>query len=71
MGWEFGISRCKLLYTEQIHNKGLLYSTRNSVQYPVINHNRKHEVEYVNIELNQQKFKKIYFYWRILASQCC
>ena len=25
--WEFGISRCKLLYTEWINNKVLLHST--------------------------------------------
>lgn len=36
---EFGISRCKLLYIEQIINKVLLlYSTRNRIQYPLINH---------------------------------
>ena len=27
--WEFGISRCKLLYIEWINNKVLLYSTGN------------------------------------------
>ena len=37
--WEFGISRCKLLYIEWINNKVLLYSTGNYIQYPVINHN--------------------------------
>ena len=36
---ESGISRCKPLYTEWINNKALLYSTGNSIQYPVINHN--------------------------------
>ena len=41
MDWEFGISRCKLLYREWINNKVLLYSTGNSIQYPVINHNGK------------------------------
>ena len=42
MGWEFEISRCKLLYTEWINNIVLLYSTGNSFQYPVIiNHNGK------------------------------
>ena len=25
--WEFGMSRCKLVYREWIHNKVLLYST--------------------------------------------
>ena len=41
MDWEFGISRYKLLYREWINNKVLLYSTRNYIQYPMINHNRK------------------------------
>ena len=41
MGWEFGISRCKLLYIEWINDKVLLYSTENSIQYPVISHNGK------------------------------
>ena len=41
MDWEFGISRCKLLYTEWINNKVLLYSTGNYIQYPVINHKGK------------------------------
>ena len=40
MDWEFGIIRCKLLYTEQI-NKSLLYSTGNYIQYPVITHHGK------------------------------
>ena len=39
--WEFGISRYKLLYREWINNKGLLYSTRKYIQYPIINHNGK------------------------------
>ena len=42
--WEFGVSSCKLLYMGWINNKILLYSTGNSIQYPVINHNGK---EYV------------------------
>ena len=41
MDWEFGTSRCKLLYIEWINNKVLLYSIGNSIQYPVINHNGK------------------------------
>ena len=41
MEWEFGVSRHKLLYTEWINNKVLLYSTGNYIQYPVINHNSK------------------------------
>ena len=41
MDWEFGISRCKLLYIDWIKNKVILYSTGNYIQYPVINHNGK------------------------------
>ena len=36
-----GPSRCKLLYKEWIHNKVLLLSTENYIQYPVISHNGK------------------------------
>ena len=36
--WEVEASRCKLLYTGWINNKVLLYTTGNSIQYPVINH---------------------------------
>ena len=39
--WEFGISRCKLVYAGWINNKVLLYSTGDYIQYPVINHNGK------------------------------
>ena len=50
MEWEVGVSRCKLLYIEQINNKVLLYSTGNYIQYPVINHNGKeYEKEYICI----------------------
>ena len=41
MDWEFGISRCKLLYIGWINNKVPLYSTRNYIQYPLINHDGK------------------------------
>ena len=41
MEWEFGISRCKLLYTEWINNKVPLYSTGNYIQYLLIHHNGK------------------------------
>ena len=33
-----GISRCKLLYREWKNDKVLLYSRKNYVQYPLINH---------------------------------
>ena len=39
--WEVGVSRRKLLYIGWITNKVLLYSTRNYIQYPMINHNGK------------------------------
>ena len=48
MDWEFGISRCKLLYIEWIDNKVLLYSTGNYFQYLVINHDGK-EYEKKNV----------------------
>ena len=41
MDWEFGVSRCKLVYLEWINNKAQLYSKGNYIQYPVINHNGK------------------------------
>ena len=39
MEWEFGISRCKLVYIEWINSKVLLCCTGNYIQYPMINHN--------------------------------
>ena len=36
MDWEFGITRCKLVYIQWINNKVLLYSTGNYIQNPVI-----------------------------------
>ena len=41
MEWDFGISRCKLVYTEWMKNKVVLQSTGNSIQYLEINHNKK------------------------------
>ena len=41
--WEFGFSRCKPLLIEWIKNMVLMYSTRNSVQYPGINHSGKED----------------------------
>jgi len=47
--WKFGLSRCKLLHLGRTNNKGLLHSTGNYIQYPVINHNGKeYEKEYEN-----------------------
>ena len=48
--WEFGVSRCKLLYIEWINNKVPLYSIGNYIQYSMINHNGKeYEKECLNI----------------------
>ena len=50
--WEFGISRCKLLYIGWIDNKVLLFSTGNYIQYPEINHNGKeHKRECIYIHI--------------------
>ena len=54
MDWEFRISKFKLLYREQTKNKGLLYSTGNYIQYPVITHNKK----------NMKKNGCVYIYQR-------
>ena len=48
--WEFGVSRCKLLYARWINNKVLLYSTGKYIQYPVINCNGKEDEEYIYSE---------------------
>ena len=48
MGWEFGVSRCNLLYKELIYNKVLLCSTEY-IQYPVINHDGKNMKKYTYI----------------------
>ena len=58
MDWEFGVSRCKLLYIEWINNKVLLYSTGNHIHYPVINHNGK-------------EYEKQCIYIYITESLCC
>ena len=50
MDWEFGISRYKLLYIEQINNKVLLCRTGSYIQRPMINHHGKeYEKEYIYI----------------------
>ena len=41
MDWEFRTSRCRLLYIEWINNKVLLYTTKNSSKYFVMNHDGK------------------------------
>ena len=49
MDWEFGISRCKVLYIGCINNKVLLYSTGNYIQCLVINHNGKNILKNVYV----------------------
>ena len=50
MEWEFGITRCKLLYRQWINNKVLLYSSGNYIQYSGINYNgEEYEKECVHI----------------------
>ena len=49
MNWEFGVSRCKLLYIEWINNEVLLYSTENYIQHPIINCNGKEYEKYTYI----------------------
>ena len=44
--WEFGISKCKLLYIGWINNKVLLYSTENYTQYPDKHNGKEYEKEY-------------------------
>ena len=70
MNWEFGISRCKLLYIKWINNNVLLYSTGNYIQYPVINHNgKKYEKECIYIYTYICIYMYIYIY--IAESLCC
>ena len=42
---EFRISKCKLLCIQWIKNKVLLHSTRNYIQYPIINYKGKEKKE--------------------------
>ena len=52
LDWEFGTSRCKLLYIGWINKKVLLYSTGNYIQYPVTNHNGKEYEKKMYVWLN-------------------
>ena len=50
MDWEVRLSRCKVLHTEGMDNKVLLYITENHIQYPMTNHNEKdYEKKYTHI----------------------
>ena len=46
--WEFGVSRCKLLHLKWLSNEVLLYSTENSIQSLVIEHDKR-EYEKKNV----------------------
>ena len=65
LDWEFGVSRCKLLYAKWINFKALLYSTVNYIQYPVINHNGENMKKNVYICIISNIYK-IYIYMYII-----
>ena len=50
MEWEFGVSRCKLLYIKCTNNKVLLCSAENYIQYPLIKRNGK---DYKNVYITE------------------
>ena len=61
LDWEFGISRCKLLYVEWINIKILLYRTRNYTQYLIINYSGKNEIYmcvYIYVLLNHSAIQQ-------------
>ena len=41
MNWEFGVNRCKLIYTEWTNNNALLHNIGKYIQSPMINCNGK------------------------------
>ena len=49
MDWEFGRSRCKLLSVGWMINKVPLYSTGNSIQHSLINHNGQEYEKYMYV----------------------
>ena len=53
LDWEFGMSRCKLVYTEWINIKVLLCSTGNYTQYSVIDHNGKEYEKHVYVWITE------------------
>ena len=70
--WEFGISRCKLLYREWINSKVLLLRG-NYIQYPAMNLNGKEHnkclcyIGEICTTLNQWHFSK--FKKRVLSTK--
>ena len=57
--WEFGIIRCKLVYSGWINNKVLLYTIVKYIQYPVIDHHGK---EYEKEWMHTYIYIYIYIY---------
>ena len=58
MDWEFGISRCKLLYIEWANNKVLLYSTGNYIH------------SFLWLTIREKNMKRMYMYICITESLC-
>ena len=56
MDWEFQVSKCKLLHIKWINNKVLMYSTRNYIQYPGINHNGKNTKNNVYLYITESLY---------------
>ena len=54
--WEFGISRCKLVYIGWKNNKALLSSTGNYIQSPEINRNGKEYEKYMCVYIYLSHF---------------
>jgi len=52
--WEFGISRCRLVYMVWINNKILLCGTGNYIQNPVINHDEEYEKEDIYMHIHKK-----------------
>ena len=64
---KFGINRNTLLYSKQIHNKDLLYSTGNYSQHLIITSNGKYETIDIYTYINIHVYAYIYIY----ESLCC
>ena len=69
-GWSgsFGVSRCKLLYTQCVTNNVLLYSTGSYIQYPIISHKGK---EYEKECMHTHRYTYVYIYIYISESLWC
>ena len=53
--WEFGISKCKLLYVRWVNNKVLFHSTGMYIQSPVINHNGKEKIKVYLVKKKKER----------------